>query len=149
MRTLLSGMLAVVMLAGTGLVARQADKGAAQVMEQYQAAWNKGDAKALAALYAENSIRIGADAVPVVGRPAIEESFVKNFAGPWKGSKLTTKTERTQKVSADVEVIQGTYELTGGSGAPQHGRFLDTLVRENSHWRIAALAAIPQTSPAR
>jgi uncharacterized protein (TIGR02246 family) len=143
MRRLVASMLAMVVIAGVSAVAQKGEADVDQLLQAYQAAWNKGDAKALAALYSQNAIRIGADGEPVLGRSSIEQSFVTAFGGPWKGTTLTLKTGRTQKVTTDVHVVEGTYEVSGGSGGPQRGRFLNTVVRESSQWRIAALAAIP------
>lgn len=149
MRKLFIWVLAAVIMTGVSAVAQKRDADVDQLMAQYQAAWNKGDAKGLAALYSQNSLRIGSDGEPLSGKAAIEQSFVKNFGGPWKGTKLTLKPGRTENVTADVRLQEGTYELTGGAAGPQRGRYLNTLVRQDGQWRIAAVAAIPQTAPSK
>jgi len=124
---------------------QQTDPEIQKIVEQYQAAWSKGDAKGIAALHTADAIRIGADGQPTTGRDAIEKAFAKNFAGPWKDTKLSIHTERTQNVMSDVRVIQGTYEVTGTSSGPLKGRFLNTVVRQQGQWRLASVASIPQS----
>lgn len=144
MKTIVAVALAV-LLAAAGAVARQGDPDVNRLLEQYQTAWNKGDAKAIAALYSQNALRMRTDAEPLVGRAAIEQMFVQSFAGDWKGTKLTLKAGRTQKVTADVSLHEGTFEVAGGTGAPQRGRYLNTLVREGGEWKLASVAAVPET----
>lgn len=149
MRKLVEVMLAIVVLACvTTLAQTKTDPGIDQLLADYQAAWAKADAKGLAALYAQNAIRMGPEGA-VVGRQAIQKMFEQNFAGAWKGTKVTITGGRLESVSADVRVHEGTFAVSGGSGAPQKGRYLNTLVRQGNAWRIAGLAPIPETPPDR
>jgi len=68
--------------------AQKPDPDAQKVADAYQAAFNKGDATALGALYAAEATRIGPDAQLVVGRAAIEKVYADGFAGLLKGSTL-------------------------------------------------------------
>ena len=149
MKTLVAGVLAVVMLAGAGASARQADPDLDSLLQQYQAAWAKGDAKSLAALYSQNAVRMQPTGAPLVGRAAIEKFFVDSFAGAWKGTKLSLKAGGTQRVSADVRIQDGTFEVSGGTGAPSRGRYLNTVVREGGQWKLASVAPVPDTPPAK
>ena len=149
MKTFVAGVLAVVMLAGAGASARQADPDLDPLLAQYQSAWNKGDAKSLAALYSQKAVRMQPTGAPLMGKTAIEEFFVQSFAGAWKGTRLSLKAGGTQRVNADVRIQEGTYEVTGGTGAPQRGRFLNTVVREGGQWKLASVAPVPDTPPAK
>lgn len=146
MTRLAACMFAFVILAGMGAGAQQDDAGVTELLERYQSAWNKGDAKALAALYTEKAIRIAGYAEPLAGRTSMEQSFAKNFAGPWKGTTLTIRPERTERLSPDVRLQEGTYQLAGPAGEPQRGRYLNTLVREDGQWKHAGVALIPFTA---
>ena len=125
------------------------DPDLAKLLDQYQSAWNKGDAKALAALYTQNALRMQTTGAALAGRAAIEQFFVQSFAGPWKGTKLVLKAGRTERVNADVRVQEGTFEVTGGTGAPQRGRYMNTVVREGTEWKLASVAPVPETPPAK
>jgi uncharacterized protein (TIGR02246 family) len=149
MKTLVAGVLAVVMLVGAGASARQADPDLDALLQQYQSAWNKGDAKSLAALYSQNAVRMQPTGASLMGRAAIEKFFVDSFAGVWKGTKLTLKAGATQRVNADVRVQEGTFEVSGGTGAPARGRYLNTVVREGGQWKLASVAPVADTPPAK
>ena len=118
----------------------------------WAAAFAKGDAKALAGFYTENAVRVS-DGGKAVGRAAIEKEFVSNFAGPWKGTKITINVGSTQQVSTDVAVNEGTYEVTGaltpdGKAAPAlKGSYLNTIVKKSGAWIIASNAAIAPPPP--
>lgn len=144
MRTFAASAIAVLLLTGAGAIARQSDPDVDKMIEQYQMAWNKGDAKALAALYSTNAMRLRPDGPALAGRAAIEKAFVQNFQGDWKGTKLTLKAGRTQDISATVKIQEGTFEVTGGAGAPQRGRYLNTMIREGNEWKLASVAPIPE-----
>lgn len=149
MKRLVAGIIGLVIIACVTTVGQQkSEPGIDQLLSAYQAAWAKGDSKVLASLYTQNAIRMSPEG-PVVGRQAIQTMFERNFAGVWKGTKVAITGGRIESVSADVRVHEGTFEVSGPSGAPQKGRFLNTLVRQGTQWRIAGLAPIPETPPAR
>jgi uncharacterized protein (TIGR02246 family) len=145
MRTLVVSALAVLLFAGSGAVARQNDPNLDKLLEQYQMAWNKGDAKGLAALYTQTALRLPPEGPAVSGRAAIEKLFVQNFQGAWKGTKLTLKAVRTQEVAPNVRIQEGTYEVAGGADGPQRGRYMNTVVREGNDWKLASVAPVADT----
>jgi uncharacterized protein (TIGR02246 family) len=105
--------------------ARQADADMQKVADQYQAAYNKADAKTLAAMYAADAHRLGPDGQLLKGRAAIEKSYVDGFAGPFKGSKLTLTQGATQTLTPDVKVI--------------------TVIRKGGQWLLATVVTRPDT----
>ena len=145
MRSLVLALIGGVTLT-LAAAAQPSDPALDQLLKEYQAAWAKGDAKALSALYAENALRV-ADGQVVRGRAAILAMFQKNFTGPWKGTTVTITQGRTESLGADVRLQEGTYEVTGASGPALRGRFLNTVVRQGGQWRIAGLSAMPDTPP--
>ena len=136
-----------------------ADSEMQKLADEYMAAWNKGDAKAVAALHARDAIQITPEGRVNVGRAEIEKSLQEAFAGSSKGARLMARMGRTSQISADVRTSEGTYEITGLTAQPDaarapgavRGRFLNTLVREGGRWLIASSAIIPElpTAPAR
>lgn len=145
MKNLIACAVAITVLAGLSSAAQQRDPELDMLFDQYQTAFNKGNAKALASLYADDAIRLAADNPPVTGQAAILQMFEKQFAGEWKGTKLSITRGRAQSVAANVRLEEGTFEVTGGKEGPQRGRYLITLVRRGVPWNIAGLAAIPAT----
>lgn len=142
MRTFVAGVLA--MLAMAGAAAGQDDPNLDKLLQEYQAAWNAGDAKRLASLYSQNAMRLRPDGAAVAGRAAIEQLFVENFQGDWKGTKLTLKAGKTQEIAPNVRIQEGSYEVSGGAGGPQSGRYLNTVIREGGDWKLASVAPIPE-----
>jgi len=142
---------------GAGLApaaAQTKDPALDKLAADWAAAFAKGDAKALAGFYTENAVRVS-DGGKAVGRAAIEKEFVSNFAGPWKGTKITINVGSTQQVSTDVAVNEGTYEVTGaltpeGKAAPPlKGAYLNTIVKKGGAWILASNVALPSQPPAK
>lgn len=146
MKRVIAASLGIVLLAAVTGLAQKKDPGLDQLIADYQRAWAKGDAKGLSALYTANAIRV-ADGQQAIGRPAIQQMFETNFGSIWKGTKVTITTGRTEALGTDVRLQEGTFEVTGASGPPLRGRFLNTVVREGGQWRIAGLAAMSQAPP--
>ena len=142
---------------GAGLApawAQAKDPALDKLAADWAAAFAKGDAKALAGFYTENAVRASQEAGTVVGRAAIEKEFVANFAGPWKGAKITIKVGSTHPVGTDIAVNEGTWEVsgTGPDGKPMtlKGSYVNTLVKKGGAWVIAGNAAVPSApAPAK
>lgn len=114
--------------------------------DAFVAAWNKADAKALAALHAENAIRSTPQGEIIVGRAAIEKAFADALAGELKGTRLVVKPGDERTVTNDVIVSAGTWEVTGGTpppGAATRGTYVNTVLRQGGRWMIASSAPIP------
>ena len=120
--------------------AQKPDADAQKLQEDYAAAFNKGDAKALAELYAPDGTRLGPDGAWLVGRAAIEKVYADGFAGPLKGAKLALTGGHIQAVTPDVKVMEGRFVLTGF--AVIKGRYVNTLVRRGKTWQIASVVTI-------
>jgi uncharacterized protein (TIGR02246 family) len=141
--------IAAIAIVGMSLVAsaQKADPEAQKLADQYAAAFNKGDAKAIAALYATAATRLGPDGQLITGRAAIEKTYADGFAGPLKGAKLTLQQGTTQVVTADVKVMEGRF--TVDSLAPLKGRYVNTLVRQAGHWLLASVVTVLDPPPAK
>jgi uncharacterized protein (TIGR02246 family) len=118
-----------------------------KLADAFVAAWNKGDAKALAALHAENCITSGGDTGQLVGRAAVEQDLTKSFATILKGTKLIVTSANERMINPDLAVTSGTYEITGPTppppGANTRGVYINSLVKQGGKWLIASSAAIP------
>ena len=98
-------------------VGAEADRQAAdeaairKAVESYVAAFNQGDAKALAAMWSPEAVYTNPlSGEQVVGREAIEKQFAAIFADA-KGAKLEAKTDSIQFISPNVAVEQGTAKV--------------------------------------
>ena len=138
---------AVLMMSGGALRGQPTmDADFRKLADQYAAAWATGDAKAIANLHTPDAVQITGDGRLAVGRTAIEADVSQGLSGPAKGSTLVITQGQSKRVSGDVYVGEGTYEVTGGA-APSKGRYLLTFVRQGDRWLIASSAAILALPP--
>jgi uncharacterized protein (TIGR02246 family) len=123
-----------------------------RLTEAYTQAWNKGDAKAVAALHTTEGLRVGVDGRVAVGRKAIEQAMLETLTGPYRGTRLGLVEGQATRAGQDVYVAEGTFTITGGmppADHPTRGRYVHTIVRLNGRWLIAGQAIIGQQRPPR
>ncbi len=102
----------------------------ARVLTDYEAAWQKKDAAALAALFAEDGFVLSSGAPPVRGRAAIE----RHYAGAGGPLALRAFAYETRE---DVGYILGGFARKAGE--PDVGKFTLTLKRgAGGRWLIAS-----------
>jgi len=135
----LAASVTAVLAVSVWVAAQQPDPAIEKLARTYEAAFNKGDAKAIAALHTAEGVRMFSDGQIVTGRAGIEKAYAAAMAAELKGAKLTIGAGEVQKLSADVVTSTGTYELVGGK-TPEKGRYLNTLKREGGHWLLASVA---------
>ena len=143
----ISWVAALVLVTLTVVVgAQKPDADSAKLADQYIAAFNKGDAKALTALYTADATRLGPDGQLLTSRAAVEKSYLDGFAGPLKGSTLTLQQGRTQAVTPDVKIMEGRFATSGAAGLK--GRYVNTIVRQGGAWLLASVVTVPDPVPA-
>jgi uncharacterized protein (TIGR02246 family) len=132
-------------LLAIGLGSVTADEGGRQTadeaairkaVEAYAAAFNQGDAKALAALWAPEAVYtnpISGD--EVVGREAIEKQFTAIFAEA-KGSKLEASTVSIGFVSPNVAVEQGTAKVIRPDQAQEESQYSAVYMKRDGQWLL-------------
>ena len=144
---MVAALLAILSAGLAPASAQTKDPALDKLAADWAAAFAKGDAKALAGLYTETAVRTSQEAGTMVGRAAIEKEFVANFAGPWKGAKITIKVGSTHAVGTDIAVNEGTWEVTGtgpdGKPMTLRGTYLNTIVKKAGAWVLASNAAVP------
>jgi len=108
---------------------------------EYQSAFNTGDAKALAALYTPDAIRLGLNNQILRGREAIEQFYAASFAGASKPARLTIRPGRTQMLGPEVALTEGTFELANGT----RGIYVITAVQQSGRWRLAGVVPVDES----
>lgn len=102
----------------------------ARVLTDYEAAWQKKDAAALAALFAEDGFVLSSGAPPVRGRAAIEKHY-EGAGGPLALHALDFATE-----GSTGYIIGG---FSRQKGEPDVGKFTLTLRRgDDGRWLIVS-----------
>jgi uncharacterized protein (TIGR02246 family) len=121
--------------------AQRVDPALEQLAKDYERAFNNGDVKSLVALYTDGAFRLGPNNQVMQGRAAIQEFYTAGFSGPTKPGTLAVRPGRTQMVTPDVAVLEGTYELAGTPAT--RGIYILTAVRQGGQWKIASVAPVP------
>jgi uncharacterized protein (TIGR02246 family) len=112
--------------------------------DQFVDAWNKHDAKALAAMWVPDGDHMEPDGRTVHGTAEIEKLFLLEHGSVFKNSELNLVVERVRSVSDTVAVADGTYELfkaTDPAGRPigtRTGYFVNVVVKEGPGWKVSA-----------
>jgi uncharacterized protein (TIGR02246 family) len=139
-RTILSIVMTASCLAtaiGAEANRQAADEAAIRkAVESYVAAFNRGDAKALAAMWSPEAVYTNPiSREQVVGRAEIEKQFTAIFAEA-KGVKLEAKTESVRFVSPNVAVEQGTAKVIRPNQAPEDSEYTAVYVKRDGQWLL-------------
>lgn len=104
--------------------------------EGFIAAYNKGDAKAVATFWSEDATYIDQAGHEYKGRRAIEKLYEKVFAAS-KGAKLAIHLTASKMVSPEVILNEGFTEVTPADGGPPlTARFSAVLVKKDGVWYV-------------
>jgi uncharacterized protein (TIGR02246 family) len=122
-----------------------------QLNADYVAAFNAGNAQALAALFTEDPAVMNTFGTIVSGRTAIVAALEHSFAGPCQGATLQITPQRSTCISDDVVVQQGTTRTTLKTDPPTYRDFNYTkvFVRQGNLWKmaVAQFADLQPTPP--
>jgi uncharacterized protein (TIGR02246 family) len=107
-----------------------------KTVEVYVAAFNRGDAKALAAMWSPEAVYTNPlSGEQVVGRAEIEKQFTTIFAKA-KGAKLESKTNDVKFVSPNVAVEQGTAKVIRQDQEPEDSEYTAVYVKRDGQWLL-------------
>ncbi len=108
--------------------------GKGQRAQEFIAAFNKGDAKAVASFWTPDGDYVDQVGRPYKGRAAIAKLYEKVFAAQ-KGGKLHITVLNARMVSSEVAVEDGLTEVTPADGGPPSvARFSAVLVKKDGVW---------------
>ena len=113
----------------------------------YQEAFESGDAKALAALWAETGQYIDESGNVFDGRDAIEEEFTSFFAGAVKGRRLDIRITSLRFPAANVAIEDGIATVIRPIGPSSQGRY--TAVHAKAADGTWYLDSVRETVPLR
>lgn len=107
-----------------------------KAVESYVVAFNRGDAKALAALWGPEAVYTNpVSGEQVVGREAIQQQFAAIFSEA-KGVKLEAMTDAVQFVSPNVAVEHGTAKVIRPDQEPEESEYTAVYVKRDGQWLL-------------
>jgi uncharacterized protein (TIGR02246 family) len=133
--------LAIILLLisqGSTVIANQEDDEATirQNAAEYVKAFNRRDARALAAFWSPEAIYMNpSSGEEVVGRSAIEKQFAGNFAESG-GVTLAVDVESVQFVSPNVAVEEGLARVMSPNSEPEESHYTAIHVKRNGQWLL-------------
>jgi uncharacterized protein (TIGR02246 family) len=101
----------------------------------WEKAYNGGDAKAVAALYAEDALLLPPGASGASGRAAILEFLTKDIAGSKAAGAVFVINPKTDVgVSGNMGWESGTYKVTVKGAVVETGKFLSVSRKKDGKW---------------
>ena len=127
-----------------------------QIEKDWQAAWNRHDMKALAALVTEDIDFITVAGLWLKGRKEFEEHHASIHVMRFKESVRTTTDVQVKFLKPDVAIVHVSGGIKGEKGRdgtplqPRQGIFTRVVTKEGGKWLIkasqnTAIAAAPAT----
>jgi len=128
---------------------KEKDHPAKERREEFIAAYNKGDAKAVASFWTEDATYIDQVGHEHKGRQAIEKLYEKVFAEN-KGAKLAIHVTASKMVAPEVLLNDGYTSVSPENGdPPTTARFSVVLVKKDGKWFLESVrdsVAAPPTN---
>jgi len=115
--------------------------------DAWMAAWNNGDAHAIAQLVTEDYEVVWPDGTHIKGREAYEKGLASNFARRQATPTLSATTVFVRFLKPDVAVASGTWTRSGGAAGPGKGSWLATYTKQGGQWLIASGVAAAAPHP--
>jgi uncharacterized protein (TIGR02246 family) len=120
-------------------------KAIAAMMDRFVGAWNMHDAKAFAAVFAEDADFTNWRGTGTSGRSKIEEFHAPMFATIFKNSHQTYTAIKTRFIRPDVAAVDVHCEMTGamdaqGNPRPDRQGLLNFVMAKNDgQWQIVVM----------
>jgi uncharacterized protein (TIGR02246 family) len=115
------------------------------VVDRFVDAWNRHDAKAFAAVFAEDADFTNWRGAGASGRSNIEEFHAPMFATIFKNSHQKYSSIKTRFIRPDVAAVDVRWEMTGAmdaEGNPQpdrHGLLMFVMTKNGGEWQILVM----------
>ena len=126
-------------------MAQSDDEEAIRRIEQtWDAAWNRHDAKALAALLSEDVDFVNVTGAWFRGRSEFEARMRETHQGAFKTSKRTTLDTSVKFLTPEIAIVHARWEMSGLGNAdgtlrqPWHGIITRVVRKMDDNWVVVA-----------
>jgi uncharacterized protein (TIGR02246 family) len=122
------------------------------IAEQFEAAWNRNDAKRLAAFFADDGDIINPGGRIARGKTEVEKLFTEEQNGAFKGTRFSMPLKHLRFLKPDIAVAEYEFEINGVQGPQQtmKGLVTSVLQRDADKWLIASVRPmVPIPLPSR
>ena len=122
------------------------------VMNAFVDAWNQHDAKAFAAVFAEDADFTNWRGTSASGRSKIEEFHAPMFATIFKNSRLRQSSVRTRFIRPDIAAVDVPWDMSGvmdagGNPRPDRHGLLDfVMAKDRGQWQIVVMHNLDLTA---
>ncbi len=150
-------LLLALLLGGVGFVAPQPaeaqtaarpsedEQAIRKDVEEYSAAYNKGDIEAAGRHWTDDAEYINDEGKTTKGRDAIVSLFKRGRVAR-KGNTFKATVQSVRILKPDVALEDGTVILTGPDGTPEKTRFTAVLLKSEGKWRISRVQDLPSVA---
>ena len=112
-------------------------------VQSFVDAFEKGDAKALAAHWTENGEYIADDGTHLRSRAAIEKEYAGLFAKRKGNAKITIEVDSIRFPSRDTAIEEGYFKVHGDKDGGHTSKYTVLHVREAGQWLMAVVREWP------
>jgi uncharacterized protein (TIGR02246 family) len=112
----------------------------------YEAAFAKGDVKAMADFFTEDAQYTADNGSTYDGRGAIEQSIKKTFETS-KGARLAIHLDSVRLLSPEVLMEKGSTAVTAKNGEISGAQYAAVYVKKDGKWKISQLIETPLGDP--
>jgi len=139
-RWMLGALAATGVLACATGICRADDEEAAvrKTVQSYVAAFNRGDAAALAAQWAEDGVVVTPAGQTLKGRKAIQEAFAAYFKES-PGAKIEVQVASLRVEGPEVATEEGTARVKGADSPATETTYTARYVKRDGKWLLASI----------
>lgn len=121
----------------------------------FAAAWDRDDAKGMAACWAANGDLVNPFGRVAKGRRAVEQLLAEEHSGFVKNTQFASRVEAIRFLKPDVAVVDVSWLITGAHAAdgtelePVKGTYAAVMCKSKGRWEVSASRVlIPTPAPA-
>lgn len=115
--------------------------------KEFDDAWNKHDAQAVAAYYTTDGDIITDDGNTLSGRDGIQQTLTEAFGGQLKDCVLKTTVSKVRLIKPDVAIVDAEAEIKTGDADARKIHLVSVVVNKDGKWLTETTRAIVYRQP--